>query len=221
MRWGPGILTAFLSAVGLLLGPHAGRAQAPPPPPEVAVPVYPADPLRQGQPADLTLENFFTAGWCAPFTERPATGGAERILLFRTQTPFLDRAALLNYQLGLHEGPDRVNESQLGGELLLPVNARVMFDVKAAYDFNGDGLPDTGGAAGSITGVLQLIDTPTSALNVRLGFEVPGATTCWSTGCSLAWVWPACRTWAGASPCRAASPSISRWEAPNSAPTWR
>jgi hypothetical protein len=170
LRWGPTTALALLAAA-LLPGLPSARAQYLPPA-EVAVPVIPVGP--EGQPPDLTPENLFTTGWCEGFQARPTDGRAERVLLFRTRTPFLDRAALLNYEFGLRTRPDDVNEQQFGAELLLPVNRRLMFDVATAYNFNGTNRPDTGGAAGSVTGVLQLLDTPCSALNVQLGLGVPG-----------------------------------------------
>lgn len=148
-------------------------AVPPPPPPAVPPASPPVLPLAPA-PADLTLENFFTAGWQEPYQPRPGQEQAERILLFRTPPPFLDRAVLLNYDFGLRTRPERINEQELGAELLLPLNRRLLFQVAAEYNFNGDDRPGTGGASGAAAVALQLVDTTSSALNLQASLSVPG-----------------------------------------------
>jgi hypothetical protein len=175
------ILRICLPAAALLLPVPAGAQEPTPLFPQTPDPLFFSPSCVRCQqtedrgkgPPDLTLDNVFTAGWCEPYQPRAATGGAERILLFRTLTPFQDRAILGNYRFADHLQPTGVNESEIGPEVLLPVSSRLMFRADLNYDFNGDNLPGTGGAAGSLAGLLQLIDTPCSALNFQVSLADP------------------------------------------------
>jgi hypothetical protein len=168
-------LLIFLPAI-FLLWTSAVRAQDLPdsyqlPPSSVRF-QFPEDHEKKG--GDLTLENLFTAGWCEEFQGRPNTGGAERIILFRTLAPFQDREVLGNYSFALNSRPNGINQNELGAEVLLPLNRRLMFDAELSYDFNGTGQPDSGAANGALTTALQLVDTACAAVSFQVSLNTPG-----------------------------------------------
>jgi hypothetical protein len=169
------ICVAVLLPATLVLASASARAQEPSAEPILFPPACVRFQLADDQKGgDLTLDNLFTAGWCEEFRNRQTTGGAERIILFRTLPPFQDRELLGNYRFALHSQPGGVNQNELGPELLLPLNRRLMFDAELSYNFNGTNQPDTGGANGAMATAVQLVDTACSAISVLASLNTPG-----------------------------------------------
>lgn len=127
------------------------------------------------EPGDLTLWNLFSAGWNEEFKERSKAGRAPRIRLFRTRQAFLEREFRLNYRFENNGDGGEVDEHELEPEVELPWNRRFMTEIEGEYVWQDlkNGEPDRDGSVWAVIGMLQLVDTYNSAMNVQLRLEVP------------------------------------------------
>jgi len=162
----------IIAVLSLLLAPLPVSAQEPALLPSCVRFQLPDSP-EQNQ-SDLTLQNLLTAGWCDDYHPGQVSGGAERIILFRTLVPFQVRDLVGNYRFALEARPSGVNENELGPEILLPLNRRLMVGAELAYAFDGDNRPGTGGASAAMTAALQLVDTACAAANFQVSLNEPG-----------------------------------------------
>ena len=117
-------------------------------------------------PQDLTLWNFFSAGWDEDFTRRSSEGRAPDMALLRVQTNFMERELRLNYfhQHNINSAK-RENLDSFDAFLAYGFNRRFMVEVLANYswvDARGK-TPDFDGAAARLVGRVQLISEADSS----------------------------------------------------------
>jgi hypothetical protein len=151
----PIILTLILTAGRGLAGtPEINQNPAPP-------------------PGDLTLSNFFTAGWDQPYSFRSSLpDGAPDLPLFTLVTNFLARVSRTDYFYQGDLGKSPIKDVQFLDEYIdYAFNQRFMLSVFGNYTGidHRDGPYQAGGAAGAQLR-FQLVDTPTDsdALNFRV-----------------------------------------------------
>ena len=123
---------------------------------------------------DLTLANYFSAGWNEPWTRRSRGEDTPDMSLLRVQTNFLAQLFRTDFALqqNRQENAVRGNDS-LSGTVEYAFNRRFM--LAAVYNYRwfdsrtGD---DPDGGAAAVFTRLQLFDTATSslAMNLRAGF---------------------------------------------------
>jgi hypothetical protein len=140
-----------------------------------AVTLFTATP---GWPQDLTLANFFSAGWNEEWTKRAHEGRAPDMALLRVQTNFLEREFRTNYVF-----EDEINSrkrrslNEVEALIAYGLNRRFMFEVVTTYDkFAMRHGSDENGPAGTLVGRIQLVDMPESSysLNMRVASPNPG-----------------------------------------------
>lgn len=124
------------------------------------------------QPSDLTLGNFFSAGWDEPWTKRSHANRAPDMALLRVQTNFLEREFRLNYLFEdeIHSGT-RKSLNAVEGLIAYGLDRRFMLEVVTGYDdFATRHGPDAEGPSGALVGRVQLVDTAESSysFNVRV-----------------------------------------------------
>jgi hypothetical protein len=131
------------------------------------------------QPPDLTLGNFFSAGWEESWTKRPHANRAPDMALLRVQTNFLEREFRLNY---LFE--DEINSrsrkslSEVEGLIAYGLNRRFMIEVITGYDdFAARNGPNAQGPAGAVAGRVQLVDTAESSYSFNVRVSSPNRGT--------------------------------------------
>jgi hypothetical protein len=183
----------LLWAIPWLLVAGYAQAQVPPASPEpLASPVNPplvisedhglvgdCDKLagcekeKPEDPPDLTLWNFFTAGWDEEFTRRSSEGRAPDLALLRVQTNFMERELRINY---FYE-PNIRNKTQaelnnVDYFIAYAFNRRFMLEVLGNEQWiDGRGKnPDLYGAAPRFVGRVQLISTADTS--ITFNFQV-------------------------------------------------
>lgn len=143
--------------------PPAPDAAKTPPPPEI-----------KPKNADLTLGNFWSAGWNEPFVARSDTGHAARIQLFHTHPAFFVREMRMEYDFFLNNHNGKADVHEMAMEMEVPWNRRFLTAVDPAYLWrmpeNGEG---TSGPVWSASAWAQFIDTPSTAANFQLHLLVP------------------------------------------------
>src|SRR5262249_39694670 len=117
-------------------------------------------------PQDLTLWNFFSAGWGEEFTPRASGGRAPGPALLRGQTNLKERGGGVNYfhQHNINNSR-RENLDSLDAFIAYAFNRRFMFEVLANYSWVDarDKIPDFDGSAARLVGRVQLISTANSS----------------------------------------------------------
>jgi hypothetical protein len=119
-------------------------------------------------PQDLTLCNFFSAGWDEEFTRRSSEGRAPDLALLRVQTNFMERELRVNYfhQHNINSAK-RENLDSTDAFLAYGFNRRFMLEVLANYawvDARGKN-PDIDGATARLVGRVQLISTQDTSVS--------------------------------------------------------
>jgi hypothetical protein len=131
---------------------------------------------RQADPPDLTLRNFFTAGWNEEFTRRSSEDRAPDLALLRVQTNFMEREVRINYffQDNLHSAK-RASIDNLDYFIAYAFNRRFMLEVLGNYEWiEGRGNnPDLSGPQGQLVGRVQLISTANSSYSFNFRFISP------------------------------------------------
>jgi hypothetical protein len=125
---------------------------------------------------DLTLRNFFTAGWDEEFNKRIRPTGTPDLALLRVQTNFMEREVRVNYfyQNNIHT-KTRENLDNLDAFIAYAFNRRLMVEVLGNYqwvDARGK-TRDTDGGAPQFIGRVQLIDTVTSSYSFNFRVLAP------------------------------------------------
>ena len=147
---------ALLAAMPLLAaaGEPAASDEAAPPP-DLAVGEAREQPL-----ANLTLLNFFSAGWAEPWAHRHRY--TPDMALLRVTTNFMERELRFDYVATNVAENGKVNNTQMGDALIAyGLDRRLMVEVIANYQWNvAPNGSTTNGGAGAFYGRLQLVDTP-------------------------------------------------------------
>jgi hypothetical protein len=130
-------------------------------------------------PSDLTLGNFFTAGWGEPYIHRDRQSGTPDMALLRVQTNFLERELRLDY---VHTSENKVPTPRFGtlnsADALIAygLDRRWQVEVVTNYQWNDASARGGQGASGSNgAGVLrfQLVDTELTSISAQLRVDAP------------------------------------------------
>ena len=118
--------------------------------------------MLRPEPQDLTLWNFFSAGWNEDFTRRDSEGRAPDLALLRVQTNFMEREVRINYSYENNVTSKKTaNINDLDYFIAYGFNRRFMLEVFG----NEQWLEDRGttanqsGPAPQFVGRVQLIST--------------------------------------------------------------
>jgi hypothetical protein len=133
---------------------------------ESSAPVTPAQSSPPAQPSNLTLSNFFTAGWGEEWVHRYTPGGAPDMALLHVTTNFLEREFRFDYYHQRNLATDDHRSVDLMDALVAyGVDRRFMLEVVGDYEWKssqpGGQSPSDGFAA--LVGRLQLVDIPGSS----------------------------------------------------------
>ena len=127
------------------------------------------------QPSELTLGNFFDAGWNDEWVKRQRATGTPDMALLRVSTNFLEREVRVNYFLETNVNSTTtrtINETD--ALIAWSFNRRFMIEITGAYQWNDPrtGAEVNGGNPG-IVGRFALVDTESSALALNLKATEP------------------------------------------------
>jgi hypothetical protein len=131
---------------------------------------------KEDDPPDLTLANFFTAGWNEEFTRRSSEDRAPDLALLRVQTNFMERELRINYfyENNVHN-KTQSNLYNLDYFIAYAFNRRFMLEVLGNYEWADPRgkTSDTGGPAARLVGRTQLISTPESSYTLNYQYISP------------------------------------------------
>lgn len=130
---------------------------------------------QSGRPEDLTLANFFSAGWDEDWAKQVRPTGTPNLALLRVQTNFMEREFRLNYFA--EEGVNSPKTKNLidSDELIAwSFNRRFMIEVTGLYEWTDPrtGNRETGGAPG-MAARFQLVDTESSSYSLNFKAQAP------------------------------------------------
>ena len=123
------------------------------------------DGLEKEELADLTLWNFFAAGWDEEWAKRQRLTGTPDYALLRVQTNFLEREFRANYFFQANTR-SKTKKSLDGFDALVAwgFNRRFMLEVLGSYRWvDARQGPDLDGGTPALVGRLQLVDTESSS----------------------------------------------------------
>jgi hypothetical protein len=128
--------------------------------------------------SDLTLFNFFTAGWGEPYAHRERASGTPDMALLRVQTNFLERELRVDY---VHTSENKVPTPRFSplnsADALIAygLDRRWMVEVVTNYAFNDASNHGQGasGANGAAVVRFALIDTELTSLSAQLRVDSP------------------------------------------------
>jgi hypothetical protein len=151
-------------------------AQEPVQEPVFATAPVAVDMVPKSQLTDLTLANFFSAGWDEPSEKRVRATGTPDFALLRVQTNFMEREFRFDYQ---HQ--ENVNSKKtasidtVDALIAYAFNRRFMIEVVGTYQGNdGRGTnADVDGGFPSLVGRVQLIDTESSSYSFNFKLNAP------------------------------------------------
>ncbi|HYM02150.1 MAG TPA: hypothetical protein VET85_04325, partial [Stellaceae bacterium] len=132
-----------------------------------------------GPLSDLSLSNFFTAGWGEAYVHRERASDTPDMALLRVQTNFLERELRVDYA---HTSENKVPTARFGtlesADALIAygLDRRWQVEVVTNYQFNTATIPGAQGASGSNgAGILrfQLVDTELSSYSFQLRVDAP------------------------------------------------
>jgi hypothetical protein len=171
----------WLAALLVLLGP--GRLLAQPPPltvsPADEVHEFKADAAEPAMPGrqltDLTLFNFFSAGWDEDFAKRQRATGTPDYALLRVQTNFLEREFRANYFYEQNvNSKTKKNINDFDALIAWGFNRRFMLEITGAYQWiDARSGPDLSGGAPGLLARVQLIDTESSSYAFNFKVTAP------------------------------------------------
>ena len=125
--------------------------------------------------SDLTLSNFFTAGWGEPYVHREREDGTPDMALLKVTTNFLERELRLDYARTVDVKHSRFQDTDFARALIAyGLDRRIMLEAITNYQWN---TPRTGaGASGAGGGLLtrfQLVDTELSSYSFQVSANEP------------------------------------------------
>ncbi|MGO8691121.1 MAG: hypothetical protein ACLQLG_15985 [Thermoguttaceae bacterium] len=130
---------------------------------------------QQQRPQDLTLANFFSAGWDDEWAKQVRDTGTPNLALLRVQTNFMEREFRVNYfsENNVASATTK-NLTDLDALIAWSFNRRLMLEVTGAYQWTDPrtGLEENGGTPG-LVGRVQLIDTESSSYSLNLKAAAP------------------------------------------------
>ena len=129
---------------------------------------------RHGELPDLTLFNFFTEGWDAPWVHRHRK--TPDMALLRVTTNFLERELRLDYQGTRHvDGNAKVQRTDFLNSLIAyGVDRRLMVEVVANYQWNHkDGSNVVDGTGAAVVARFQVVDTEESSFAFQMRVSAP------------------------------------------------
>ena len=128
------------------------------------------------RPQDLTLGNFFSAGWADEWAKQVRDTGTPNLALLRVQTNFMEREFRANYYLEDDVASKTTNNlTDLDMLIAWSFNRRLMIEVTGAYQWTDPrtgGLEENGGTPG-LVGRIQLIDTESSSYSFNFKVAAP------------------------------------------------
>lgn len=127
------------------------------------------------KPSDLTLANFFSAGWKESWVRRSHSDGAPDMTLLRVQTNLLLRSLRTDYYAERlpHQSPDR-NIEYLSQLIEYAVNRRLMLGVIGNYEWVDSRMgEDMNGPAWGAFARFQLVDTEHTSYALNLKVTAP------------------------------------------------
>jgi hypothetical protein len=132
--------------------------------------------MTEGQGlSDLTLFNFFSAGWNDEFSKRVRETGTPDYALLRVQTNFMEREFRVNntYQQNINS-PKKEYLNSTDAFIAYAFNRRFMIEVLGNYQWLGERKgPDLDGGAPQLIGRMQLIDTEPSSYSFNCKVVAP------------------------------------------------
>jgi hypothetical protein len=132
--------------------------------------------IHEGLPPDLTLGNFFSAGWNEEFTRRSSEDRAPDLALLRVQTNFMEREVRINYfyENNIHN-KTQSNINSADAFIAYAFNRRFTFEVLANNQWiDGRGKSaDESGPTARLVGRVQLISTAESSYTVNFQCILP------------------------------------------------
>jgi hypothetical protein len=133
-----------------------------------------------GQPlSDLTLDNFFSAGWTQPWAKRERADGTPDMALLKVTTNFLERELRLDYARTSDVQNSRYETFDfLNGLIAYGLDRRVMLEVISNYQWNSPnasvkGASGVSGTGGGALVRLQLVDTELSSYAIQFRVNEP------------------------------------------------
>ncbi len=117
------------------------------------------------RPEDLTLGNFFSAGWDDDWAKKERDTGTPNLALLRVQTNFMEREFRMNYyQENAIAGTAYKSLSDCDGLIAWGFSRRLMLEITGAYQWQDPhtGLGVNGGTPGLVSR-FQLVDTESSS----------------------------------------------------------
>jgi hypothetical protein len=128
------------------------------------------------QLSDLTLLNFFSAGWDEDFSRRVRDTGTPDYALLRVQTNFMEREFRVNYfyDQAIHS-KTREHLTNMDAFIAYGFNRRFMIEVLDNYQWAGarGKTADTDGGDPQIIGRVQLVDTDPSSYSFNFKIIAP------------------------------------------------
>lgn len=134
---------------------------------EPSAPVTQTQSPAPDQPSNLTLSNFFTAGWGEAYNKRYTPEGAPDMALLHVTTNFLEREFRFDSysQQNLRSNSTR-SVQFVDAELAYGFDRRFMLEVVSNYEWKigRGGEPGSSGSSEAMVGRVQLVDVPGSSL---------------------------------------------------------
>jgi hypothetical protein len=131
---------------------------------------------RQSRPQDLTLGNFFSAGWDDEWAKQVRDTGTPNMALLRVQTNFMEREFRANYYLE-DDIASKTTKSLTDLDMLIAwsFNRRLMIEVTGAYQWTDPrtGSLETNGGTPGLVSRVQLIDTESSSYSFNFKAAAP------------------------------------------------
>ncbi len=131
---------------------------------------------QRERPEDLTLANFFSAGWDDEWAKQVRDTGTPNLALLRVQTNFMEREFRVNYF-----SENNVNSTttktltDFDALIAWSFNRRVMLEITGAYQWTDPrtgALEENGGFPG-LVGRFQLVDTESSSYSFNFKVAAP------------------------------------------------
>jgi hypothetical protein len=132
-------------------------------------------PVPQSAPADLTLANFFSAGWNDEWLKRSRASGTPDMALMRVQTNFLEREFRANYFFENNVRSTKTENIDSTDMLIAwSFNRRLMLEVLETYQWlDARQGPDRSGGVPTLVGRIQLVDTESSSYSFNFRAAAP------------------------------------------------
>ncbi len=134
---------------------------------------------QQARPQDLTLGNFFSAGWDEEWAKQERATGTPNYALLRVQTNFMEREFRANYYDETNiNSPTNKQLTDFDALIAWSFNRRLMLEITGAYqwyDPRTGGLQVDGGLPG-LVGRVQLVDTESSSYSFNFKCVAPNDT---------------------------------------------